>query len=136
MSGLMLGEWQVSSYIAAQHPFNETEFDEKFNTSYSHFPPDQYQRIKKDVRERLVWSPCLLDHNCTQRVNDTCPSDEWERYPLALESSFIIILICVYMIVMSVLFYHLLIAMVIDVHARVRNVFSLCFEERWFSKWK
>lgn len=112
MFSLMLGEWEVGNYLGS-HDFDEVEFNTTYFKSHnaSDFNVTDYQqaRLKEETPNACYWRDHKMDADF-----------EEGRYHPNLEVFSIIIFLCIYMIIMSILFYHLLIAMVIDAHSRVR----------------
>lgn len=119
MFGLMLGEWEMDNYLSSYGPFNET----LFKASYRPWPPDNlthYHEAVEKEKEKHAWNACYWGYSCELGdAGKTCAADEWDGYHYRADTFSIMIFMCIYMLITSVLLYHLLIAMIIDIHSRV-----------------
>ena len=126
MFSLMLGELEVANYYSEPFSFNESKYNETYwETKGTHSVEDEVYNADRDKalkdcessdaeyceRNMCYWQdPCKLK-------DETCQG--WNIVETKGEFFSILFFLCIYMVTMSILLYHLLIAMVIDSHSRV-----------------
>lgn len=122
MFSLMLSEWEMDNYLS-------NDFDvEGFNRTYlkkhdsGNISADDY--AKSFNRSKAAATACFFRDTCETK-DLTCHYKDLGGYRPSLQTQAIMLFLCVYMVLMSILFYHLLIAMVIDSHSRQMEVRKL-----------
>eukprot|EP00210_Caulerpa_lentillifera_P002104 g2019.t1 len=123
MYSLMLGEWEMGNYLSDN--FNVAEFNESYFSQHDvdSFDAVQYKTALEGNRTSGS-NACSLRDTCETREQN-CHYTDLGSYRPTLQVQAIMIFFCLYMVVMSILFYHLLIAMIIDSHSRQMEVRKL-----------
>eukprot|EP00210_Caulerpa_lentillifera_P000770 g745.t1 len=123
MYSLMLGEWEMGNYLSDN--FNVAEFNESYFNQHgiNSFDAGQYKTALEGNRTSGS-NACSFRDTCETREQD-CHYTDLGSYRPTLQVQAIMIFFCLYMVVMSILFYHLLIAMIIDSHSRQMEIRKL-----------
>jgi len=123
MYSLMLSEWEMDNYLSDD--FNSTEFNENYlkehNNSISNATDNALEMRRVKNKER---NACFFRDTCETRYLN-CHHHDLGDYRPTIQTQAIMLFLCLYMVLMSILFYHLLIAMVIDSHSRQMEVKKL-----------
>lgn len=105
--------------------FSITKFDEDYfkeNDRSNYNLTDYAEKMK--INKTETRNKCFFRDTCEIR-DLTCHYHDLGGYRPSLQVQAIMLFLCLYMVLMSILFYHLLIAMVIDSHSRQMEVKKL-----------
>ena len=126
MFSLMLGELEVSNYYSEAFFFDEDAYKSTYKDRKGSDIIDD-EVYKDDLKEAMKNCKLYETSYCERNKcywQDPCEEESdkchgWKSVESKGEFFSILFFLCVYMVTMSILLYHLLIAMVIDSHSRV-----------------
>jgi len=122
MFSLMLSEWEMDNYLS--NDFDAAALNKTYFAKHdrSNFSIDDYGETLRERKKNET--ACFFRDTC-EAQDLTCHYKDLGGYRPTLQTQAIMLFLCVYMVLMSILFYHLLIAMVIDSHSRQMEVRKL-----------